>query len=132
MTPDKFIDPRTTPRDLWTGEESLVKPEGDARALRAAYLSHLFANAASVRAIGRVIRTLAEPLLRRRRRNVTYRALMALDDRTLDDIGLRRADIRALAEARSRLPEGSLARRPAEILAATTAAKRDETPRLAA
>jgi uncharacterized protein YjiS (DUF1127 family) len=37
--------------------------------------------------------------LRRRLRNTTYHELMDLDDRTLDDIGVMRSEIAALAEA---------------------------------
>jgi uncharacterized protein YjiS (DUF1127 family) len=44
-----------------------------------------------------VTRTVIEPARRRRRVRVAYRELMALDDRMLADIGLRRVDIPAVA-----------------------------------
>lgn len=48
--------------------------------------------------VGRTVtRAVIEPVQRRRRVRAAYRELMALDDRMLADIGLRRVDIPAVA-----------------------------------
>ena len=57
-----------------------------------------------------------------RRRQRAYTGLMALDDHALDDIGIRRSDIRDLCE-------GSYARAPSMALARSAASGKFASPK---
>ena len=88
-----------------------------------------------IRGIVGAVRQGAEALQRWHRRRVTYRELMALDDRLLRDIGLRRDQIPAAVEGLWRNESNPVAKRQAYV--ATVAgrpsdAANDDRPDLAA
>ncbi len=68
-----------------------------------------------VRGIVGIIAQGAEALRRWHRRRVAYRALMALDDRLLRDIGLRRDQIPAAVEGLWRTESNPVAKRQAYV-----------------